>query len=399
MEKPQSLQSLISSIELNKYGIIRSLMKRRKNHHFFAPRVKKPNNAYFEFTPNSAEWSDNFTIIPFVNNDGFRFDEVMIDLKLKGSINEYNNSGRTFFSEPMDLELTIRAYVEEDGWVSPGNVHFLNTEQRALLEFHKKYELELKRLGLMTIFETEYDGQEAFSFFTRIWKNVDNENSTMVKDTSLDYFHELGEAHRNIMYSVSCANMWGRYTSHFTDNSYRMDSGIVFPHQPTFYDTRHIFYLEAAIEEIYTFYERVAYIAYIFLQPLCFKAGGLSYNKLFEKQTVKELKLKFIGLENNIHFKWFLDRLKKEHKVLSGYRHPLIHYKTANTFIKGSYSASRTRHWLDNAMDGEELTKLHKQMEEILKFVNNEVLACHSAFEQIVLLCESLEIPNDLSEG
>ena len=69
------------------------------------------------------------------------------------------------------------------------------------------------------------------------------------------------------MYSVSGANMWGRYTSHFTDHFYKMNGEFVYPHQPTFYDTRHIFYLEAAIEELYTFYERISYIAYLFLHP------------------------------------------------------------------------------------------------------------------------------------
>jgi hypothetical protein len=391
MEQPLSVQQLKSSIELNNYGIIWSLMQRRKNFHFFADRVKKPKNAYFEFTPNSAEWAEIYSVSPFVNQDGFKFEEVLIDLKLKGNINEYNNSGKTFFSEPIEIGMTIRAYVQEDGWAGSENIHLLNPEQKVLLEFHKKYEDELKRLDVKTIFETEYMNEEAFSFFTRIWKNVDNQNATMVTDTSLHYFHELGEAHRNIMYSVSCANMWGRYASHFTDNSYPMDGSKVYPHQPTFYDTRHIFYLEAAIEEIYTFFERIAYVAYLFLKPETFDAHSLSFNKLFDKQSAKALRIKYPELETNVHFKWFTDRVKNQHRMLSGYRHPLIHYKTGNTFIKGSYSASRTRVWLDNAMDGEdELIKLHKQMEDILKFVNKELLDCHTAFEQVVLLCEGL---------
>jgi len=391
MEKPDSLKELIKSIELNNYGIVWSLMQRRKNHHFFSSKVKKAKNAYFEFIPNSAKWSDLYSITPFTDRDGFKFEEISIDIKLQGTINEHNNAGRTFFSEAMELTLTIRAYFQQGIGVHSENISFLNPEQKALLEFHKKYEDELRRLGIKTIFETEYFGQEAFAFFTRIWKNVDNGNTTMVNDTSLNYFHELGEAHRNIMYSVSCANIWARYTSHFTDDFYRMERGNVYPHNPSFYDTRHIFYLEAAIEEIYTFYERIAYILYLFLNPTCFEAKALSYNKLFERQTVKELKLKFPGIIENEHFKWFLNRLKKEHKDLSGYRHPLIHYKTANTFIKGSYSASRTRHWLDNAMDETQLTTLHKQMEDILKFVNKELLSCNTAFEQFVLLCESIE--------
>lgn len=370
-------------------------MQRRKNFHFFSHLIKKPRNAYYEFTPSSGVWSDDYTISPFVNLDGFKFDEVLIDLSLGGNINEYNNSGKTFFSKPTFLELTIRAYVQDDGHVGSENVILLNAEQKTLLLFHKKYENELKRLDLKTIYETQYMGEEAFSFFTRVWKNVDNKNQTMVDDTSLHYFHELAEAHRNIMYSVSCANMWGRYVSHFSDNFYPMSGGKVYPYEPSFFDTKHIFYLEAAIEEIYTFYERIAYVAYLFLNPDTFNPRSLSFNKLFEKQAAKALKILHPELVGNLHLKWFTDRVKNQHRKLSGYRHPLIHYKSANSFIKGSYSASRTRIWLDNAMDGEvELAKLHDQMEDILTFVNQELVDCMKAFEQVVLLCEGLATLN-----
>lgn len=41
-------------------------------------------------------------------------------------------------------------------------------------------------------------------------------------------------------------------------------------------------------------------------------------------------------------------------------------------------------------MNEEELSKLHVQIEEIHRFVNRELLETYTAFEQIVLLCESL---------
>jgi|GEM_PF-1584620 len=390
MEKPKSVQQLISSIELNNYGLVWSLLQKRKNHHFFAHRVKKAKNTYFQFTPNSAEWSDNFSVRPFVNDDGFKFEEVSIDLKLKGTINKYNSSGRTFFSEPMDLEFTVRAFVQEDGWVSADNIHFMNAEQKALLAFHRKYEEELDRIGIKTFTETKFLEQDAFGFFTRIWKNVDNTDNTMVADTSLNYFHEFVEANRNIMYSVSVSNMWGRYASHHTDKSYPFEGSTVYPLDPSFYDTKYIFHLEVALEEIYTFYERIAYMTFLFMKPDNFTPMALSFNKLFDKPSAKLLKEKFPELKDNLHFKWFTDRVKNEHRILSNYRHPLIHYKTNNNFLKGSISVSRTRIWLDNAMNEEELSKLHNQIEEIHHFVNRELLDTYTAFEQVVLLCESL---------
>lgn len=224
------LERLKESISLNNYGVIRQLMKNRKNFHFFSERVKKPKNSYFEFREAPAVWSDQYSINPFTNVDGFNFFEVLVDVRLKGTINEYNTKGITFFTEPIEIDLTIRAYVQEDGWVGMDNIHLMNAEQKALLKFHQQYEAEFKKIGVKTIFETQYQGAEAFVFFMRICKNVNNENPIMVKGTSLDYFHEIGEAQRNVMYSVCCANMWGRYISHFSDNFYRTEGGKVYPH-------------------------------------------------------------------------------------------------------------------------------------------------------------------------
>ena len=127
-------------------------MHRRKNYHFFVSQVKKPQNTYFEFTPGSARWSDSCFIEPFTDRDGLKFDEIIVDLNLKGNICEYNSRGKTFFSEPIDLQLTIRAYISEDGWIGLDNINLLNTEQKALLAFHQQYETELERLGVKTIF-------------------------------------------------------------------------------------------------------------------------------------------------------------------------------------------------------------------------------------------------------
>lgn len=390
MKKPISVQLLIASVELNNYGLVSSLMQQRENHHFFAQRVKKAENAYFEFDANSAEWSNDFSIRPVINDDGFKFEEVFIELKLKGSINEYNTLGRTFFSEPIDLIFTIKAFVQENGWVDTGNIHFMNQEQVALLTFHRKYEEELDKIGVKTFDGTEFLGQDAFSFFTRIWKNVDNADDTMVTDTSANYYLEFVEANRNIMYSVSVSNMWGRYASHYADESYTFEGRSVYPLEPSFYDTKYIFHLEVAIEEIYTFYERIAYLTYLFMKPDYLAPISLSFNKLFDKQSANKLKGKFPILKDNVHFKWFTDRVKNEHRTLSTYRHPLVHYKTNGNFLKGSISVSITRVWLDNVMNEEALSKLHVQLEEIHRFVNRELLEAYTAFERVVLLCESL---------
>ncbi|WP_428330381.1 hypothetical protein [Mucilaginibacter sp.] len=251
-----------------------------------------------------------------------------------------------------------------------------------MLLFHKNYEKEIDRLGVKMLFENTYCGDEAFTFFTRIWKLVDTSNATQVSDSSHDYFDEFVECHRNILYSVGMSNVWGRYTTDYTANSYNFQGTKIYPVNLNYRDNRFIFYLENAIEEIYTFYERIAYLLYLFLQPIQLTTSGLSFNKLFERKVKEELKMKFPQLSKDLNYQWFEKRFGKEHKLLSGFRHPLIHYQTANSFIKGGYNASLKRIWLANASGGEqELLKLSDDIKNIHRFVNEELVKCKTSIE------------------
>ena len=383
---------------MNNFGYIWSRMQQRLNFHFFAERVKKPDRAYFDFSEHTAKWSEDFHVEAEKDRDGYDYFEIMIDLELSGKICEYNAKGLTFFQELITLDFGIRAQVTADGWVNTEHVFLLNDEQRALNHFHAKYIQELRRTGHKTLAEVDHLGEEAFSFFGRAWKNVDNENSRLVKGTSLDYFHEFVEAHRNVLFHVSCANMWRRYTSHYADHAYKFQATTVYPMNPSFYDTRYTIFLESAMEDLYTFYERCAYFTYLFLQPSVLRPKDLSFAKLFDKRVTKSMKGLRPDLATNPYWLWFSSRVNKEHKTLSGFRHPLIHYQDTNTFIRGSYAAAQSRLWLNNAMDDSKgLDELFGKMDDILKFLNQELPKCHEAYVNVVQLCESL-IPVTVTE-
>ena len=392
MKKPRSVQYLILKIKADDFRILSFLLQRRKNHHLIKNLLKNTTNPFFDVNVNSFKWSDDFSIHPIIGENGSKFEEVIIDLKLSVEITEYKTSVETYFSGPVDLAFTIKACVDEEGDVNVENIHLMNQEQKALLTFHRIYEIELDRLKVKTFDCTKFLEQDATIFFKRIWKNVDNTDDTMVTDTSWYYYREFVEANRNIMYSVAVSNMWGRYTFHYTDKPYSLEGQTVFTFEPSFYDTKYLFHLEVALEEIYTFYERIAYLTFLFMKPENLKPIALSFNKLFDEKSANLLIKKYPILKDNIHFKWFTDRVKNEHKTLSDYRHPLIHYKTNNDFHRGSISVSITRKWLDNTMNKEELSKLQVQIEEIQGFVNNELRETYNAFKHVVLLCESLPI-------
>jgi len=86
-----------------------------------------------------------------------------------------------------------------------------------------------------------------------------------------------------------------------------------------------------------------------FLSPENFDAKKLSTNRLFDRRK-----------RNNSKVNWFVLRFEHEQEKLSRYRHPLVYYKEDNGFLKRSYSASRSRIWLQNAMDGLEANETGK---------------------------------------
>lgn len=385
-----ALAALKQVMELNNGGLFWNLLNKQENHHFYPNTIKKAKNAYFNPDGSTIQWVDKYVCNQLKDEEGHDYYEFIADVSVSGIVSEYNNRGITFFSTPAQFNFSIHAFVFKDFGVNNDDIRLLGDEQKSLLLFHKHYELETHSLGIESINDIMFDEGDAFGFFTRIWKNVNRTDQTMVSDTSLHFFNEFVECHRNIRYSVACANMWGRYKTHYSSHSYHHQSTIVYPVQMKYYDYRFFFYLENAIEEIYTFYERFAYLFFLFVKPLSFNDRALSFQKLFEGKIRKEIIAKFPVLDQEPNFDWFAKRAKKEHKKLIGYRHPLVHYQTSNTVLKGSYMASFTRIWLDNTSDTEELTKLFKYVEELNKFVNSELVQCKNTFEKMVLVIEQL---------
>lgn len=390
MKEEIIIDNLKSSVELNNYGILWMLFQQRENFHFFNHLVKNPEWAHLEFSNCKVDWSDFYTITPFLNDEGIQFYDIIIGLTINASLKEHDHRGMFTGSQPYFVSLYLRALVEKDCWSSEKYMKLLNQEQKVLLGYQKNYANEQERIGIKPIAETKYQEKDAFEFYTSIWKNVDPLEEVIVRDTSHHYFLELTEAHRNVYYSVCSANIWGRYISHFSDESYNFQGKKIFPHQPNYIDGKFFFYLEVCIEELYTFYERLAYLAFIFLAPDNLNSTALSYSRLFNKQTIKSLILLHPELKDNRHLNYFIERLRTEHQELMDYRHPLVHYKSSSNNIRGSYNVFKSTTWIDNAEDENELQKLHDQFKKILDFVNNEMTACHKSFEQLVLLCESL---------
>ncbi|CDT15584.1 conserved hypothetical protein [Sphingobacterium sp. PM2-P1-29] len=390
MNEEKIIENLKNAVVLNNYGIFWHLFQQRANFHFFKHLVQDPERTHIEFSKGKVDWSDRYTVEPFLNEDGFKFFDVIIGVTINASLEEHDRRGMFSGSKPYSVSLYLRASVQEEGWASEKNMSLLNQEQKILLDYQQNYAREQLQIGVKTIAETNYHGKEAFDFFTAIWKNVDPMEEVIVRDTSLHYFHELTESHRNVYYSACSANIWGRYITHYSDNWYNFQGRKLYPHQPSYIDGKFFFYLEVCIEELYTFYERLAYLAYIFLAPKNLKPFALSYNRLFDKQVINGLIKQYPELSDNPHLQYFRNRLKNQHQQLSDYRHPLVHYKSSGTEIRGSYNVFKSTKWLDNVEDEEALQKLHYQIDKILEFTNTEMSACHKSFEQLVLLCESL---------
>lgn len=391
MEKEiEALNNLKTSFEMNGGQLFVSQLKRIQNFHFFASFVNNPENAYFVLNNNGVVWLDEYTCRSDEDSEKNGFFEIIINVSVEGTINEYDKEGLTYLTKPLKLALTIHTFIYKNDF-SPGydNINLLNDEQKSLLLYHKRYELELDRLGIKLLNEYEYFGQDSFSFFTRIWKAVNKDSNVMIRDSSLDFFNELVECHRNIVFSIGNLNMWGRYKTNYKSHKYDFNGTTIYPAEVSYFDNRYTYYMENAIEELYTFYEKLAYLLYIFLSPTSLEQNRLSFGELFHRKVIKELRSKYNKIAESEHLIWFLKR-RSEYKKLQKYRHPLVHYKANETFITGTYSASLRRLWLANVGDKDELDKLFQEFDKIQKFINDELLLCKASFEHCILLIESI---------
>ncbi|MBB5440592.1 hypothetical protein HDC92_004295 [Pedobacter sp. AK017] len=393
-----TIVQLKECMEMNNGIMFWSLLRLKKNKHFMSGKIRNPDEAYFEPDVKSIVWANEALSMSLIDEYQEPYDEIIIDVEISGTLNEQNLKTGKIYTVPVTFDFAIQSFVYPQYGVNDREIRLMNKEQKSLLLFHKSYEREADQLNVKLLFDYKYKGEDAFSFFTRIWKLVDHSNATMVADTSHDYFQEIYDCQRNLRYSVACANMWGRYTTHYTEHAYDFQGRKVYPAKLNFYDSKYLFYLENAVEELYTFYERLAYLMYLMMDPVTLEAKYLSFQGLFQKRTKKELKEKYPHLAADEHFIWFSRRANHQHKLLSRNRHPLIHYQTGNEFIKGSYLTSFTRGWLNHATgDEKELMKVFQKFDEIKSFVNSELIICTEAFERTILLIDGIgmHVPGD----
>ncbi|QEC51946.1 hypothetical protein EDD80_1152 [Anseongella ginsenosidimutans] len=387
----ECLNFLKESFSINGGGLFNRLLKERKNHHFISQMVGNVERAYFEPDNETINWSDHYIVNLDKNRDGYKYVEFIIDVKVNGDIKEFNEQGIDFHSKPVSLAFTIQVPVWTDfGSFDYQRITLLNEEQKALLLYHRQYEKELDSINGKLLFQYRYDGDDAYSFFTRIWKTTDNSSAVMTKDTGYDFFQEIVECHRNILFSVGNLNMWGRYKSHYSESAYYFEGKKQHPIELCNNDFRYLYFMENAIEELYTFYEKVTYLLSNFLNPSTGKHHPPSFANLFGEKNIERLEKKFPHITEEKHFKWFLKRKYEEHQELQAYRHSLVHFQTDAPFITGTYVATFSRLWRESSDKAEELKELFNKFEKIQEFVNKELEACKEIFKNMVLLIENL---------
>lgn len=387
--KEVSTKNFIDAFELNEGAILRALLKKGSNYHFINNIVKNQDNSYFVPNVNSFDWKlINSKEIDGENSQ--KFHELILHLKASGKLNQYNKHGVDYHSQDIDFEFYIKTYQSREFYGTHIDyITLMSSEAYIIYQFNSIVFLEYSKLGLVDLNSLKFSNEDAFSFFTRIWKYLPNKSEIVEQGTSHNYFIELNECYRQIMFNVACCNIYIRFTSSYKDSSYIFNSQTHYPFTPTINDNQSLQYLSTAIEEIYTFWERVAYLIYILLDPDSLKREHLSYSRLFERKTRNELKVKFPNLKNeDSNLNWFSNRKNKEHAVLCNYRHPLIHYNWSSKFINGDYNAAYFKKRVSQIDNETEIKKLNTEFDKIHQFINNEAILCVEGFKRAILLIE-----------
>lgn len=373
------------------------LFKEQPNQHFFDDCNTITKEANFHF--NSIDFSNRYIAIKETDDYQRLAYRIIIDTKIDVELSDINFSA-TLFS----LDVTIHARISKQSttYIGFDFVSLLNSEQKVLLQYNMLYEKVLNKIGIDLSNELDNREQEfEDSKYASLSKYSDDE----LKGFFFFFFDELYECRRNIWYSVGCANLWGKYLTHYSNESHTFQGKPIYPVSVNFYDFRFFFFLENAIEQLYNYWERIAYLINEYLPIFGISKRAPSFRELFEskKGLLKVEAVNFQLDDPSSNLNWFFERKKNEHRTLCSYRHPLVHYNNdgggtvSHRFSEGRYIAKLQKDWVNNSGNPEELKKLFEKFRNIQSFINDELKVCPVALKKAVSLIDNIRsnLPKD----
>ena len=233
-----------------------------------------------------------------------------------------------------------------------------------------------------------------FSTLDDTLDKMDKKNKDKIFATSYHYFYEIVDSYEQIMFLMGNINLYRKYTSNYIQNESNSPNGLYYQLNLTFYDRRYLNFCSMAIERIYAYWERIAFLLFQFIKPKTEQIGDkkLSFFNLI-KSLVKDIECQHhLYLDSpNSSFKWFNDFHKNGHHKLTHYRHPLVHFQKKRNEFKGGLWAGTHTIFLQNTQNKKNLIKLQKKNESLCSFLNDQFGYCEMGYKKVADLIKETQ--------
>lgn len=342
---------------------------------------------YFKSDSAGFLWDDDYLLKTILDRGGEQIYRFENGFKVSGELSYWIEGSPNEYKAPCSFSLTLRVHKYPNSG-TPDYIELWDEEQKIINHFNELIYAKYDALN----FESPIS---KFDKFTESWSSVNRNDENQIKATSYHYYFELVHAFEQAMYLVANVNLYSKFTSNYTEKESHTPNGIHFIINLSFYDRRYLDFCSLAFEKIYAFWERVAFLLYQFIKPVKkpLAEKQVSFFKLIDNLCKDIESGNFSYLKNSAStFIWFNNFLSREHKKLTDYRHPAIHFQMNNSVYKGGLFAGTHNYWLENNDDKNKLTKLQKDNEDFCKFLNDQLRICETGLNKVVELIKEIPV-------
>jgi hypothetical protein len=343
---------------------------------------------WFEVDTYGIKWVNDYEISLVKDRRQEDIFEFKQDLKVSGYT--CYSIGCNQFKNPTSYSLTLRAYRYPDSYTVRRDIISLWNKEQKILNDHNQ--LIAQKYSELNLGDISLSHQTDYGAFTSIWAKSDKANVEQTHATSYYYYRELIDAYDQLRFCVANLNLYTPYTSDYLAKERQHTTGVFYDINLSMYDRRYLNFCGMAFEKLYSFWERIAYLAYQFIQPTTLKnPKTLSFSKRMtglHKECISGIHPQF--QRSTSCYQWFLNFELQHHKDIQYYRHPLIHYKNKNDIYKGSYFAGTLKYWSQNSFDRQKIEELQGANNQLGVFLTTQAGLCSIAIENLIGLIKEL---------
>jgi hypothetical protein len=342
---------------------------------------KEGQMIWFTFDDKRIKWSDDFTLSLIEDQDGNKIYQFLNSFAVEGTLGyEYLD---VEYSLICGLKFYCLAYYYPgSALIAPDHIKLLTHEQKIEWEYEQMLSTKAEKIGIRNLVN-----QITFEDLSVLWKKVNPLDKEQIELTSYYFWNDLQLTLNLLINLVAEINFYGEYLGNYGIQAVRREPKIYLHH----YEKSFLRKSSFCIQVFYSYWEKIAYLLFIFLKIENVSKTNLSLVKL-KKALSKAMNNGQYQYFNDASsaYNWFVDFIENDHSALAKYRHPLVHFQPDNELFKGDFYAGALNFYLMNITNHEKRMSLEKEFNEIQSFLTNQLHKCNEGLRKAIDLIQEI---------